>query len=64
MRHSVFVYERDNVKVIVPVHIDDLVLASKSKEAIEKVKLELHAQFKLLDQGATSFILRVQLEQN
>lgn len=41
--HSVFVYERDGVKIIVPVHVDDLVLASKSKEAIENIKRELKA---------------------
>jgi hypothetical protein len=39
--HSVFVYARDGVKIIVPVHVDDLVLASKSKIAIEKVKSQL-----------------------
>lgn len=62
--HSVFVYERDGVKIIVPVHVDDLVLASKSKEAIEKVKRELKEKFKLREQGATSFLLGVQLERD
>jgi hypothetical protein len=62
--HSVFVYERDGVKVIVPVHVDDLVLASKSKEGIAKVKSELMERFKLRDQGPTSFILGVRLERD
>lgn len=59
--HSVFVYEREGVRVVVPVHVDDLVLASKSKEAIEMVKTELRARFKIRDQGPTSLILGVQL---
>lgn len=62
--HSVFVYERDGVKMVVPVHVDDLVFASKSKEAIEKVKSDLRARFKIRDQGPTSLILGVQLERD
>jgi hypothetical protein len=62
--HSVFVYERDGVKIVVPVHVDDLVLASTSKNAIEMVKTELRTRFKIRDQGATSFILGVQLERD
>lgn len=60
--HSVFLYERDDVKMVVPVHVDDLVLASPSKDAIKKVKKELSARFKIHDQGPTSFILGVKLE--
>jgi transposase InsO family protein len=62
--HSVFVYERDGVKIVVPVHVDDLVFASKSKDAIERVKNELRARFKIRDQGQTSLILGVQLERD
>jgi Reverse transcriptase (RNA-dependent DNA polymerase)/gag-polypeptide of LTR copia-type/GAG-pre-integrase domain len=62
--HSVFVYERDGVKVVVPVHVDDLILASKSKDAIEKVKMDLRAQFKIRDQGPSTLILGVQIERD
>jgi hypothetical protein len=62
--HSVFVYDRDGVKLVVPVHVDDLVLASPSKAAIQKVKDELRARFKIHDQGPTSFILGVKLERD
>ncbi|CAG7850998.1 SubName: Full=Uncharacterized protein {ECO:0000313/EMBL:CCA73545.1} [Serendipita indica DSM 11827] len=55
--HSVFIYERDSVKIIVPVHVDDLLLASKSSKAIQTVKDELKARFKIHDQGPTSFLL-------
>ncbi|CCA77296.1 hypothetical protein PIIN_11903 [Serendipita indica DSM 11827] len=62
--HSVFNYERDNVKIIVPVHVDDLLLASKSPDAIQIVKNELKARFKIHDQGPTSFLLGVKLERD
>lgn len=62
--HSVFIYERDGVKMVVPVHVDDLVLASPSKEAIERVKRELRAKFKTHEQGPTSFLLGVKIERN
>ncbi|CCA76763.1 hypothetical protein PIIN_10750 [Serendipita indica DSM 11827] len=62
--HSVFIYERDSVKIIVPVHVDDLLLASKSSEAIQMVKDELKARFKIHDQGPTSFLLGVKLERD
>jgi hypothetical protein len=62
--HSVFIYERDGVKMVVPVHVDDLVLASSSKESIEKVKSELRARFKIHEQGPTSFLLGVKLERD
>jgi Reverse transcriptase (RNA-dependent DNA polymerase) len=39
--HSVFVYERDGMKVVVLVHVDDLVLASTLPEAVQMVKGEL-----------------------
>ncbi|CCA74619.1 related to retrotransposon HobS hobase (N-terminal fragment), partial [Serendipita indica DSM 11827] len=61
---DVFIYECDNVKIIVPVHIDDLLLASKSPDAIQIVKNELKARFKIRDQGPTSFLLGVKLERD
>ena len=62
--HSVFIYSRDGVRMVVPVHVDDLVLASASKEAIEKVKSELRTRFKIHEQGPTSFLLGVKLERD
>jgi hypothetical protein len=62
--HSVFIYERDGVKMVVPVHVDDLVLVSSSKVSIEKVKSELRARFKIHEQGPTSFLLGVKLERD
>jgi hypothetical protein len=44
---SVFIWEKDGVKVIVPVFVDDITLASKSKEKIAKIKGLLAQRFKL-----------------
>src|SRR6201999_870275 len=38
---SVWVYDRDEVRIIVPVFVDDMTLVSKSKEKIKQLKEEL-----------------------
>jgi hypothetical protein len=58
---SVFVWEKDGVKVIVPVFVDDITLASKSKAKISELKVQLAQRFKLRDLGATSFLLGVEI---
>jgi hypothetical protein len=59
---SVFIWEKDGVKVIVPVFVDDITLASKSKEKIAKIKGLLAQRFKLRNLGPTSFLLGVQID--
>ncbi|CAG7852816.1 Retrovirus-related Pol polyprotein from transposon TNT 1-94 Includes: RecName: Full=Protease; Includes: RecName: Full=Reverse transcriptase; Includes: RecName: Full=Endonuclease [Serendipita indica DSM 11827] len=62
--HSVFVYQRDGVRIIIPVHVDGLILASMSHSAIHKVKEELKQCFKIHDQGQTTQILGIRLERD
>ena len=52
--HSVWVYLRDGVRVIIPVFVDDITLAGKSKAAIQRVKDDLCKHFKLRNLGPTS----------
>lgn len=59
--HSVWVYLRDGVRIIIPVFIDDMTIAAKSKSDIQKVKDELKRHFKLRDLGPTSFLLGVEI---
>jgi hypothetical protein len=59
---SVFIWEKDSVKVIVPVFMDDITLASKSKEKIAEIKGLLAQRFKLRDLGPTSFLLGIQID--
>ena len=62
---SVYVWQRsDGFKVIVPVFVDDLTLASKSKAAIAEVKAALKKAFKLRELGPTSFLLGVAVTRN
>ena len=62
--HSVWVYLRDGVRLIIPVFVDDITIAGKSKEAIQRVKDDLKAHFKLRDLGPTSWLLGVQIERD
>jgi hypothetical protein len=59
---SVFIWEKNGVKVIVPVFVDGITLASKSKEKIAEIKSLLAQRFKLRDLGPTSFLLGVQID--
>jgi len=47
-----------------PIHIDDLLIASNSKEALSKVKTELATHFKIHNQGPTKSILGMKIEQD
>jgi hypothetical protein len=62
--HSVYVYRRGDVRIMMPIHVDDLLLASNSKEAIRKVKAELASHFKIHDQGPTTSILGIKVERD
>lgn len=60
--HSVWVYMRDGVRMFVPVFVDDITIAGKSKTAIQRVKDDLSAHFKLRDLGPMSWLLGVKIE--
>ncbi|CAG8720567.1 1889_t:CDS:1, partial [Acaulospora colombiana] len=62
--HSVFIYDPNGVRVVVPVHVDDLIIAAKSQSVIRKFISQLSLRFKLRDQGAISSFLGIKLEQD
>ena len=62
--YSVYIYRRDDVKVILPIHVDDLLIASNSRDAIQKVKSDLAARFKIHDQGPATSILGIKIERD
>ena len=62
--YSVYIYRRDNVKVILPIHVDDLLIASNSCDAIQKVKADLTSQFKIHNQGPATSILGIKIKRN
>ncbi|TFY64067.1 hypothetical protein EVJ58_g2864 [Rhodofomes roseus] len=61
---SVWVYLRDGVRIIIPVFVDDITIAAKSKAAIQRVKDDLRMHFKLRDLGPTSWLLGVKIERD
>ena len=58
---SLYIYDRDNIKVIMPVFVDDITLASKSGKAIDDFVIELGKHFKLRDLGDTNFLLGIEI---
>ena len=62
--HSVWVYLRDGVRLIIPVFVDDITIAGKNKAAIQQVKDDLRRHFKLRDLGPTSWLLGVKIERD
>ena len=58
---SIYIWIRGDVKIFVPVFVDDLTLASKSISAISHVKTELGKRFKLRDLGPTSSLLGIEI---
>ena len=59
--HSIWIYKRDNTRVIIPVFIDDITIASDSMTDIDQVKKELKSHFKLRELGPTSWLLGVEI---
>ena len=62
--HSIWIYRRDDIRIIIPVFIDDMTIAAKSKDAIDKVIGELKLHFKLRELGPTSWLLGVEIIRN
>ena len=44
---SLYVYQRDDIRIIMPVFVDDITLASKSQSALDKAVSDLSKYFKL-----------------
>jgi len=58
---SIYNYVNGDVKIIVPIYIDDITFASKSKSAIDATVAEFSKHFKIRDLGDTKFLLGVQV---
>ena len=57
-------YRRDEVRIIIPIYVDDMTIAIKSKQQYESVRDELAKHFKLHELGPTSFLLSVHIERD
>jgi hypothetical protein len=56
---SVYIYTNGEVKMFVPIYIDDITIASKSTPAIERTVKQLSGHFKCRDIGPTIYLLGV-----
>ena len=58
---SVYLYQKDNIRMIVPVHVDDITIASKSQSALDDFVKTLASHFKLRDLGPTELLLGIHI---
>jgi hypothetical protein len=56
---SCYIYARGDIRIFVPIIVDDITLASKSQEALDNFVKELSQHFELRDLGPTSFFLGI-----
>ena len=61
---SIYIWMNNNIKVIIPVFIDDLTLVSNSKQELDWIKQELAKVFKLKDLGPITSLLGVEVKYN
>ena len=59
--NSIYVLQRDAVRVLMPVFVDDGTLASNSESALDDIVSQLSHHFKLRDLGPTSFLLGIHI---
>ena len=61
---SIYIYFKDNVRIILPVFVDDMTFASKSQAAIDQTIKDLSQYFKLQDLGPTTQLLGIKIDRN
>lgn len=61
---SVYIYVRGAVRIIVPIFVDDITLASTSPAALDKAVAELATYFALRDLGDTKWLLGIEVTRN
>lgn len=58
---SVYIYKKNGVHIIMPVFVDDITLAAKSRRDLDEAVEELSKHFPLRDLGPTSFLLGIHI---
>lgn len=59
--NSIWVYTKEEIRIIIPVFVNDMTIAAQDKSSIIWVKDELKKRFKLRDLGPTSYLLTVSI---
>ncbi|EGO04984.1 hypothetical protein SERLA73DRAFT_82563, partial [Serpula lacrymans var. lacrymans S7.3] len=58
---AIYVFNRADVRIILPVFVDDMTLASTSTSALDQAVKDLSLHFKLRDLGPTSYLLGISI---
>ena len=61
---SIYIYFKDNIRIILPVFVDNMTLASKSEAVIDKTIKELSYHFKLHNLGPTTQLLGIKIDRD
>ncbi len=59
--HSVFVFERGQSLIIIPVYVDDKLLAGNDKQLLDAIQHAIGARFKSTDLGMAAWILGIRV---
>lgn len=61
---SIYVWKSDETRVILPIFVDDVTIASPSKTEIDRIKRLLGERFKIKDLGPISYLLGIKVDYN
>ena len=61
---SLYVFQKDGVRIIMPVYVDDGMMASTSKSLLDWCVVELSKRVKMRDLGESSFLLGMLIERD
>jgi len=62
--YGLYVIWNDDVKCIIALHVDDLLIACNSVPYMESVKQELHSEYEMKDLGEAKFVLGIEIERD
>ena len=60
----VYAYNREGVKIILTLYVDDLLLAGNNAEAMAMVKSQLKQRFKMTDMGEAPLVLGIEIKRD
>ena len=62
--HGLYIFSRDDIRIFVPVFVDDITLAGKKSAKFDSLIEELSSNFKLRDLGPTTQLLGLEIHRD
>jgi hypothetical protein len=62
--HTIYVWRKDNVQLMVGFYVDDLIITSSDCDDIRSFKEEMAATFKMSDLGLLHYYLGIEVKQS